>query len=54
VTEKVFRPQNSYLELPTQPGLGIELDEERLAAEGEFQQGAYGKNLDPDGAPSDI
>ncbi|MDA0839246.1 MAG: galactonate dehydratase [Planctomycetota bacterium] len=53
VTEDVFRPQNSYLSLPTQPGLGIELNEDRLAAEGEFKQVPYRKVFESDGTPGD-
>ncbi|MBI2190851.1 MAG: galactonate dehydratase [Planctomycetes bacterium] len=49
-----MKPVEGYIELPTRPGLGVELDEERLKRAPAFKPSNYSSLLDGDGAPADV
>lgn len=51
---KPMKPINGYIELPTKPGLGVELDEERMEKEGVYKPSNYAALFDADGAPADV
>ncbi len=49
-----FKARNGRIELPTKPGLGIDLDEEYLAAHQTTEVTPYGPSFNPDGSVADI
>jgi galactonate dehydratase len=49
-----FKARNGRIELPTKPGLGIDLDEDYLAAHPATEVTAYGPAFNPDGGVADI
>jgi L-alanine-DL-glutamate epimerase-like enolase superfamily enzyme len=50
----VFRAKNGRIELPTLPGLGIDLDEEYLAAHPQVPAESIRGVFEPDGGVSNV